>query len=1199
MGLSARVLPGLLILGLAAASAPQALATGRPKTVARKKARAVEAPAAPAGAPAAGDPSGGRPYEKTDTVSAHPNAAGQTVYAVSPSHFDVSAPLAELAAKAADEPGVESEPARNPQLPPWRRVISSVPDPVVQSEIPPKSDQGEVGALANPTTGFNFLGVGTTGASPSDSNGSVGNNQFVETVNIRYQVWSLNRSTKTATSILGPTNINALWSGFGGACQAQNSGDPIVIYDKLADRWLISQFTSSAASGVYYQCVALSTTPNATGSYYRWAFAVPNGHFGDYPHFGAWSDAYYMMAHAFTSSSGGYVAAIFAAMDRAKMLAGDPAATWQVIEDPTEGGHMPADLDGFAPPPTGAPGIFVSLHGDGMTVYRMKVDFAVPANTTRSTQATIPVAPSTGACNGGGTCIPQPGTSQLVSSLGDRLMFRAAYRNFVDHESLVVSHSVDPSVSGLVSGVRWYDFRISGSPDAVCSTYPCLRQQGTVADVANGRNRWMPSIAMDTAENVLVGYSTTGKTAGSENHSIRYTGRAKNDPLGTMTAPETTIVTGTANNTNSRWGDYSSLSVDPFDDCTFWYVAQYYASSGNWSTRVASASFPAGAGDGQCPATTCASRPASAPVIGGASVPGDNQITVTWSPVFPTPGSYAIERADGGCGSPAYYKPLAFVSGASTSFTDTTVLGGLTYSYRVVAATDAAGKCQSLVASGCAQATATGTCNLKPAFGGATSASSADQSNCGVVVGWSPATTGCPLTPNVRYNIYRGTTPDFAPSASNRIATCVPGPTSYLDTANLASGSTVYYVVRAEDDSTGNGGPCGGGNEESNGAIVPGTPYGSGFQATPGTWTDGGGDGTAFLRLNVPGAGDTADASWRIVRTADDAGANHTPGGGYAYRNAGPTSAASYSSNTCAEMQTPPLGIGAASVALQYWERHQIEYHWDVVAVEISVNDGAWTDVPPPSNNTGDGCAATDDTTGWEPMSCTQAPPINGCGYPTTKSGLNGPFGGGSTCNDYATGSTTAYAHRCHPISGLAAGDSVRFRWRFSSDPGAEFAGLYLDDVAVTNVRLPNACVPDLCGGQSNGSGCDDGNACTVGDACGGGSCVPGVPVPPPAEVGGVTVVGASGTTVSWASTPGSVVYDVASAPLSDLASGGTTTATCIANDQAATSFLDARPDPPAGGGWYYLVRAQSGCGTGTYGFATGSGERVPAAGCP
>ncbi|HKQ62098.1 MAG TPA: hypothetical protein VJS92_12480 [Candidatus Polarisedimenticolaceae bacterium] len=1132
----------------------------------------------------------GAPYGRTDTMRAVRNRAGETVYTVVPSHFDVSAPLRDVAVVAEGlEAAEENEPSLNPQLPPWRRVIADVPDPVVQSAISRSPVQP-----APPTTGFNFLGVGILGGTPSDSNGSVGNNQFVETVNARYQVWSLQRGSSTATSLIGPIGINLLWAGFGGACQNQNSGDPIVLYDKLADRWLISQFTTAAVSGVYFQCVALSTTADATGSYFRWAFAVPNNRFGDYPHFGVWRDAYYMMAHDFTSPTGSYVAAVFAAMDRPKMLVGNPAATWQVIEDPREGGHMPADLDGFAPPPTGAPGIFVSLNGDGMAIYRMEVDFAVPANTLRTKQATVAVAPSTGACGGGGACIPQPNTTQRVSSLGDRLMFRAAYRNFIDHESLVVSHSVDPSVSGVVSGVRWYDFRLSGTPDATCPSYPCIHQQGTLADVADGRSRWMPSVAMDGAENLLVGYSATGTADGSDNHSIRYTGRAKNDPPGTLTVPEAVIVTGTANNFNSRWGDYTSMSVDPFDDCTFWYVSQYFTTAGNWSTRVASAAFPAGSGAGQCAPTSCTSRPAVAPAIGTASVPGDNQITVNWTGLVPAPGAYAIERAEGACGSEGPYRPVASVPGAATSFTDTTVLGGLTYTYRVIAASDGGGRCQALVTSGCAQATATGLCNLRPAFSGAEAAASADQSTCGIAVSWTPASSSCPLTPNIRYNVFRDTQPDFVPSVANRIASCVSGPGSYVDTANLTSGVTYYYAVRAEDDSTGNGGECGGGNEDQNHAIVPGTAYGPGLQPAPGTWSDGGGDTTAFLQLNVAGGGDTGNAVWRLVTDAVDPGANHTPGGAHAYRNAGPGASASYAANECAEMQTPPLTVGSAAIALQYWERHQIEYHWDGVAVEYSVNAGPWTDVPPPSDQPSAGCSATDVTTEWEPLSCTQSPPINGCGYPTTKNAYNGPLAGGTSCNTYATGALTAYAHRCHPITGLDSGDSIQFRWRFSSDPGAEFAGFYLDDIAVTNVLLPNACTPDACGEQLDGSPCSDGNDCTQDDACQGGSCAPGTPGPPPAEVAGLHAQGASGTTLTWTALGGGAAYDVASSTLDDLRANGTATAACLANDETGTAYVDSRPDPAVGVGAYYIVRGQSACGTGTYGPA-----RTPPVACP
>jgi hypothetical protein len=323
------------------------------------------------------------------------------------------------------------------------------------------------------------------------------------------------------------------------------------------------------------------------------------------------------------------------------------------------------------------------------------------------------------------------------------------------------------------------------------------------------------------------------------------------------------------------------------------------------------------------------------------------------------------------------------------------------------------------------------------------------------------------------------------------------------------------------------------------------------------------------LRLNVAGPDNTSDEVWRYVKTADDPGANHTPGGAYAYRNAGPTAANTYAADVCAEMQAPPLTAGATTINLNYWERHQIEYHWDAVAVEYSVNGGAFLDVAAPSNDIASGCAPSDDTTGWEPLSCTQNPPINVCGYPTTKNAFNGPLGGGTTCNDYATSAITPYAHRCHPVTGLTPGDAVVFRWRFSSDPGAEFAGFYLDDIAVTNVKLPNACVPDTCGEQ------------------------------PPADVSGVHVNGKVSTTVSWTALPGGVTYDVASSTLADLRANGTATATCLADNRAVANAVDGRADPSVGDGYYYIVRAQSGCGSGSYGTNSLGAPRTPVAGCP
>ena len=1161
---------------------------------AKKKAPGVPAPARPTGVVRQADPVdayyGGT---KNDSVTEFENELGQTVYSIAASHFDISRPLLELSTAAPREQAMEEESPTNPQIPASRVIRSDVPDPVVQSVVEPGDSLAFSNVpLAAPTTGFNFLGVGVLGGTPSDSNGSVGNNQFVETVNTRYQVWSLNRATKVATSVLGPSNINTLWSGFGGACETQNSGDPIVLYDKIANRWLISQFTSGASAGVYYQCVAVSTTANATGTYARYAFAVPNGKFGDYPHLAVWPDGYYMMAHGF----GGQFVALFAAMDRTKMLAANPAATWVVIQDPNEGGHMPADLDGFTYPPNKAPGIFVSIHSEGMYIYRMKVSFASPGSTTKTLQAVVPVAPANAAC-GGGTCIPQPGTGNVLDAISDRLMFRAAYRNYVDHESLVVSHSVNPAVSGVASGVRWYDFRLSGTPNATCPTYPCIYQQGTIADVADGRSRWMPSLAMDSAENILVGYTATGKTAGSENHSSRYTGRAKGDPPGLMTVPEATIVTGTADNeSNSRWGDYSSMSIDPADDCTFWYVSQYYATTNAWSTQIASAVFPAGSGAGQCQAATCTVRPPTQPLIGTATTPADNQITVTWTGITPTPGAYAIERAQGVCGAEGLYKPLAATAGTVTNYTDTTVLAGVTYAYRVRGATDAAGRCNGQFTSGCVSATATGTCVLKPSFAGAASAASNGQSNCGVTVNWAAGASGCLAAPNLRYNIFRATEPDFVPSVANLIATCVVGPNSYLDTDNLQSGTTYYYVVHAEDGSTGNGGACGGGNEESNGVRVSATPYAAGMQAAPGTWSDGGGDGSAFLLLNVAGGGNTSDQAWRLVKTANDPGANHTPGGGYAYRNAGPAAINTYLPSSCSEMQAPSLTVAATTVNLQYWERHQVEYHWDAIAVEYSVNGGAFMDVPPPSHDVGAGCSLSDDTTGWEPLSCTQIPPTNACGYPDTKNVLSGPLDSGATCNTFVTSATTPYAHRCHQVTGLNPDDTIRFRWRFSSDALAEFAGFYLDDVAVTNVRLPNVCAPNTCRGQADGTACVDGDACTTGDVCGGSVCNGGSAITAPPETASVSVA-ADKTTFSWSAVAFATRYDVVRGSLGALPVGpGGVDEACF-DDLPGPSLVEATI-PAADTGFWYLSRGENACGTGSFGQQSNGAPRVTTT-CP
>lgn len=239
---------------------------------------------------------------------------------------------------------------------------------------------------------------------------------------------------------------------------------------------------------------------------------------------------------------------------------------------------MPADLDGSIAPPAGSPEYYVNFGSNSLNVWKHHVDFTNSANSTLTGPTTIAVAAFSEAC-AGGTCIPQSGTTQQLDSLADRLMYRLAYRHFADgHEAMVVNHSVNPG-TGPVSGVRWYELRLSGGT-------PSVYQQGTFAPGSN--SRWMGSIAMDKVGDIGLAYSTSSSTI---HPSISFTSRVPGTALGTI-GTESSIINGTGSQLSalSRWGDYSALTVDPVDDCTFWYTTEYLKTDGtyNWSTRIAS-----------------------------------------------------------------------------------------------------------------------------------------------------------------------------------------------------------------------------------------------------------------------------------------------------------------------------------------------------------------------------------------------------------------------------------------------------------------------------------------------------------------------------------------------------------------------------------------------------------------------------------
>jgi hypothetical protein len=458
---------------------------------------------------------------------------------------------------------------------PQNQIVNNAPDPVVQQTS---------GSLVSTTLGLNFAGVGqgdygfSDQYAPPDTNGAVGATQYVQWVNASFAVFD-----KTTGAIASgfPKPANILWSGFGGGCQTNNDGDPIVQYDKLANRWVLTQFSVSTLP--YLQCVAVSTTSDATGSYYRYAFSYGNTQFPDYPKLGVWPDGYYISYNIFNNAQS-FGGAKVCAFDRNSMLTG-AAATQQCVQLSTSyGGLLPSDLDGTTAPPAGTPNFFLNYGSNRLNLWKFHVDWNNPANTTFTGPANIAVASFTPAC-GGGTCIPQPGTTQQLDSLADRLMYRLAYRNFGTYESLVVNHSVSVgSKRNAVSGVRWYEIR---NPNGT----PAVYQQATFAP-GDGVHRWMGSVAMDKQGNILLGYSASSSGVFP---SIRFTGRLITDPLGTMQS-ESILQSGNGSQLRSlsRWGDYSAMTVDPVDDCTFWYTNEYLKSSGtfNWSTRIGSYKFP-------------------------------------------------------------------------------------------------------------------------------------------------------------------------------------------------------------------------------------------------------------------------------------------------------------------------------------------------------------------------------------------------------------------------------------------------------------------------------------------------------------------------------------------------------------------------------------------------------------------------------
>ncbi len=531
-------------------------------------------------------------------------------------------------------------------------------------------NNGSKAAATVPLVNFN----GTTNASnsgrvtPPDPAGDVGPNHYVQVVNSMLQIFS-----KTGTSLYGPVMTSTLWSGFSGNWNGHNNGDAIVLYDENADRWIITQFAIDCPGTPYteYEMVAVSTTSDPTGSYYRYAFQFD--YMPDYPKLGVWQDGYYMAVNRFNTNSGGtYVGVGACVLERSKMLTGDASARMVYFKTETLGGSgsaaggncwamMPSDCDGTLPA-AGTPNYFAYIDGNNtaeLRLWALHADWVTTTNSTFTYVTALPVAAYTGMGSGS---VPEQGTLSL-DALGDRLMFRNQYRKFGSYETFVTCHSVN-SGSG-VAGIRWYEYRKTGSTFS-------LYQQSTFAP-GDGKSRWMGSVAMNANGDIGLAYSVSSSTMYP---SIWFTGRKASDPLNQMTVAEGVIQTGTVSMTTySRWGDYSALNVDPSDNTTFWTTQEYVGTFGGWcpwATKIASfkiASAPV--------ATTLA---ATSVTSTGATLNGTvnpNGLAATYYFQWGTTTSYGNTTTSTSAGSGT----TAVAESASLA----SLTGGITYHYRLVA----------------------------------------------------------------------------------------------------------------------------------------------------------------------------------------------------------------------------------------------------------------------------------------------------------------------------------------------------------------------------------------------------------------------------------------------------------------------------------------------------------------------------------
>jgi hypothetical protein len=852
-------------------------------------------------------------------------------------------------------------------------------------------------AIPGPTFTWDGSTVTDCNCAPPDPNGDVGPNHYVSQVNVRMRVYN-----KTTGALLaGPVQLSQLFAsaGFTDRCATADDGDPIVLYDQLADRWLISQF--AVASPQSRQCVAISRTPDPTGQWYLYSFPQPPGfnntqYFQDYPKLGLWPDAYYMTTNQFNFAGTAFLGGGVFAFEREKMLQGLPARQVYFDLNTTQfpegiGGMLPSDLDGYMPPPAGAPNTFVYFTSllwgepaDGLRIFNFHVDWTNTANSTftefgTSFNSPLPVAPFDPRSSTRSQ-IPQPGTTAGLDAISDRLMHRMPYRNFGGHETLVTNHTVNVGTGQTIStyqgAPRWYELRRAGGNWFV-------QQQGTFApdaQVAPFQSRWMGSAAMDASGNLMVGYSASSTALFP---SIKYAGRLASDPPGDLAQGEATMFAGlgSQSGTGNRWGDYTGLVLD-VDDCTFYYINQYQpsgVSTFSWRTRIGYFDF----GPGLCTPPALGTAEFVVTACSGGTPIGSASVAIGGQPYGATlaTGSYSVNLLPGSYGFSVAKPPVFGAVSGNFSITagNTTTIPVCLQGVPVI---EPAGS--TLVAEGCG----TGNGVIDP--------------HETVTVDFNLTNVGGDSTSNLVATL----------QASGGV-TPLSGPQSY---GSIAPGGSQQrpFTFRA-------GGTCGGTITATldlqDGATNLGT---ASYTFTLGTQP-------VLFTENFDGvAAPALPAGWTAVNAAGPAPLWVTSNAGTPAPAADspPNAAFVNDPNVVSDkrLDSPSIAIPSPGAQLTFRHNHILETGFDGGVLEISIGGGAFQDIL---------AAGGSFVTG---------------GYTHTISlAFQSPIAGRQAWSGNSSGFKTTTVN----LPAAAAGNNIVLRWRMGSDNAVAGTGWRLDNVQI------------------------------------------------------------------------------------------------------------------------------------------------------